>query len=405
MAKRFVGLRLVPLALVLALALGACGASTETVATVGGTRITRGELNAAVADTNAALARIAAQQGQAPQVVAAQDILPELINSRLLELAARDNKIQVAPADLTATNEQTTKALIADIAQTRDQQQAQLAGQAAAQVRQLIGPYGGNAIPDAELQALVTQEVERMRHGLATRGAAVAIGSDPDTSRRVVDEAIAFRNAIAAHGVAVPPETLQPLVSTVLTSLDRVLFLGSNADLFQLGIDTRAGGSRTIFQQVVHDRAYQQKLRPLWYQPQLTEVILQELRTDSQAKALEAIGKGRAGTPFADLLQAYQLPSVAVRPNDNQVATPVVLAFQPRLLQAFKGGGREGEYSEPLATADGSQFTVFRVVRATTRATTAQEEESLFQRWAAGLATTYPVTYNDPTLEPLGVAP
>jgi hypothetical protein len=400
LGKRGHILRLVPLVLALALVLSACGLSTDTVTTVGGDRITRGELNAAVNDTNASLARLAAQQGSPPQQVSPAEMLQQLIDQRLLEIAARDNKIMVTADDLAAEQERVAEALVANQQQRRDQQLAGIITNATRQIRPTINTYGGAVIPDPELQAVVGEEVARLRNLLAARGTTIAVSSAGIPARAVVDEAIVFRNALAGRGVAVPPQEVEPLISLLLQELDNPLFLGSDADHFQQAL-AASGASGTIYQQFIRQGVLQEKLRPQWAATPVEAITLQELRTDSREKALEAIQRGRAGTPFAELLRTYQLPGIPPGPNDNTLPTSIVLAFEPQLQAAFQGVEiREGAFSAPIATADNRQFYVYRIARVERRAPTGDEAEPLFQQWLVGLRNKYEVRIADPALQP-----
>lgn len=80
------------LPLVFALTLGACGFSTDTVATVGGERITRGELNAA----------LARQYPERDRARYAPQVLRSLIDMRVVELEARAQKIVVTESEISA---------------------------------------------------------------------------------------------------------------------------------------------------------------------------------------------------------------------------------------------------------------------------------------------------------------
>ncbi|MFN8537502.1 MAG: hypothetical protein U0232_08515 [Thermomicrobiales bacterium] len=270
-------LRLVPLVVVLALVLSACGFSTDTVATVGGERITRGELNAAVQANNAALTRISEQIGTT-QRVAPADVLTQIANSRRLELVARDNKVRVTLDDFATSNAQLRDSLVGTVKNIRVQQLTQYTADTAGTVRPIINTYGGNVIPNAELQTIVSDEIGRIRQALASRGSAVQIGISSDNTRQVKDEAIAFRNVFAAHGIAVPPERLEPVVSDMLHDLDQVFFLGSDADLYQLAsnpnvlVELLQGDIATYLQltadprRYTHDSSYYQKLQAWWSQ-------------------------------------------------------------------------------------------------------------------------------------------
>jgi hypothetical protein len=79
------------LPLALALLLSACAFTTDTVATVGGTEITRGALNAALAPLP-------------PQARDVGEALDRLIFYRLLELEARAQRIEITADEITARN-------------------------------------------------------------------------------------------------------------------------------------------------------------------------------------------------------------------------------------------------------------------------------------------------------------
>ncbi len=396
MGKRLFGLRLVLVGVILAVALSACSFSTDTVATVGGERITRGELNAAVNENNVALAQIAAMQGLPPQVIAPADMLQELINRHLFELAARDNKIQITPADLAAQSEIVAKTLVAGQQSARDQELASLTVSAAGELRPIVNNYGGGIIPEPELQSLMQQEIERLRNLLLVRGTVIAIGSATLPQQLVKEQAITFRNILAQHGVAVPPESLEQLTGALIQRLDNPAYIGSEADYFQQAL-LATGATKPIYQQYIRRQALQTKLQPLWMQTEVEAVFLQELRTDSRDKALAAIQQGRAGTSFAELLKTYQLTSVPISANDNQLPTSYVIALQPQLKASFRTV-KEGELSEPFATSDNRQFTIYRIARIEKRAPTADEAEGLFTVWGESLSTKYPVTIVDPAL-------
>ena len=141
MGKRLFGLRLALVGVILAVALSACSFSTDTVATVGGERITRGELNAAVA-----VATAAAQRTGLP--VDPATILDDLISSRLLELAARDQRVQLSQSEINAKIASDVVAINAGVAQSRDQQLGDLVTSASNELRPIINSYGGNRQPE-----------------------------------------------------------------------------------------------------------------------------------------------------------------------------------------------------------------------------------------------------------------
>lgn len=95
-------LRALPIAVVaVAMLLSACSFSTDTVATVGGTKITRGELNAEL-------------QAQPAQSRDTGQTLDRMIFYRLLELEAQAHKITITEDEITARNN-------ADIASIKQQ--------------------------------------------------------------------------------------------------------------------------------------------------------------------------------------------------------------------------------------------------------------------------------------------
>ena len=402
MRKRLSGPRLALVGLVLALALSACSFSTDTVATVGGERITRGELNAAVDETNAAYVRIAALRNRGlsqplpPRTITPPEMLQELVLRHQLEAAARDNKIRITPAEFTAQSEIVAKSLVADQQSSRDKGLVGLAAGAAAELRPIINNYGGSIIPEAELQAIAQQEVERLRSLLLARSTVMAVDSATLRERTIKDQAITFRNVLAQHGVAVAPESLEPLTADLIQTLDRGGYIGSDADYFQQAL-LASGVSNPIYKQYIRRLILQEKLRPLWLPTEIEAVFLQELRTDSRDKALAAIQQGRSGTSFADLLKTYQIASIPPRANDNLLPSSYVLALDPQFQAGFKVV-KEGEFSEPFATSDNRQFTINRIAKIEKRAPTTNEANKLFAIWGNSLGTKYPVTILDTAL-------
>lgn len=396
MAKRFGVLRIVPLVLALAVALSACSFSTDTVATVGGERITRGELNALVTEANAELARTSSQSGMPPQTFTPAQLVNALVNRKLVELAARDAGIQLNSAEFETQMAVIRQDVGTNVQQARDSQLAGLATNAAGELRPLVNAYGGTGITDAELAAVARTEIERLISNATARGTQVQIGTATDSGRYIKDEAIILRNALAGRGVGLPPELLEPLISILNENVGSLLFTASNPDFVQAVLTDQGFTPGKLRQYMLV-----QLLKTQWAPAQVDAVVLQELRTDSQAKAQEAIQKGRAGTPFAELLATYQLPSMPPRANENQVPNSYVLAATPQLQTVFKTVA-PGEFSEILPTADGSQFQVYRIVRIERRAPTTEEEEPLYQAWVSGLRTKYPVTIIDPALNTPG---
>lgn len=401
MGKRGVGLRLVPLVLALAVVLSACSFSTDTVATVGGVPITRGELNAAVLSAQEREVRLAELRGQPPRAINPISVLQNLVTIRRLELVAREYQVNVNSVDLAEAQERTRQAYVADGQSLQGQYLNRLVNEKTAEIRPIVNAYGGNTLSNTALQAVVATEIERMRQFLASRGTQMTVGTAAISERLVSDQAVAFRNALAGRGVGVPPQTLEPAVSDLLQQLNSALYSTSDPDLFQQIFNLDYGDDNVAYQQSVRLQAIVDKLRPQWA-PEVDALILQELRTDSQEKAQQAIQKGRAGTPFAELLREYQIPGVPIGPNDNTRPTSVILAGQPELQAALKEV-REGAYSEPIPTADGSQFMVYRIVRIEKRAPNDQEAGTYFSPWFEREGAKYQVVYADPSLQPPAV--
>lgn len=390
MAKRSIGLRLAPLIMVLAVALSACGFSTDTVATVGGARITRGELNAAIAGARARAAITGEPTGAAT-------VLDSLIDDRMLELAARDQGIQVSRGEIAALIASQVRAVAAGLDEERTAQLDSLAVSAAREIRPVVNANGGNALPEATLQAVVRREIDTLRALLASRGTTLTFGGDLLTDREIADQAIVLRNALAGQGVGVPPETLEPVIAILAQRLGSGTYLATPADDFQMTLNG-AGYTNEYYQQRVRRAVLQEKLRQAWYKPSVQAITLQGLVADSQAKALEAVQKGRAGTPFADLVKAYHLPAIRSQLPDNTIGQYVVDLLPRDFVQRLKI--EEGAYSEPVASADGRQFTVYRIAKVEQRAPTQNEENGLAQAWLEGQRSRYNVTIADPALRP-----
>ena len=388
MAKRLSGLRLVLVGVILAVALSACSFSTDTVATVGGERITRGELHAAIATAQAA-----GQGASLPVDPAA--ILNDLISDRLLVLAGRDQRVQVTPGEINAKIAEDVTAINAGSAQNRDQQIGNLVVGASRELRPIVNNYGGNAIPEADLQAVIAQEIAGLRNLLVARGTVMRQGSAPLPDQTIEDQAITFRNGLAGKGVAVPPETLEPLVTVLAQRLVSDGYLATPVDDFQ-AVLAQAPLTNKAYQQNVHQRLLLEKLRPVWYKPEVRAVVLQGLLTDSPAKAQEAIQKARAGTPFAEVVKAYHLATSPSQTPDNTLGSFPVELLPQQLRSVLKL--EEGAVSEPIVSVDGRQFTIYRIAKIEQRAPTTQEESRLAQVWLDGLRAKYPVTILDPAL-------
>lgn len=254
-------------ALALSLVLSACGFTTDTVATVGGDTITRGELNAA-----------AGPSATADRATA----LNNLVYGRLIELEARAQKVTIGPSDLN------------------------------------------------------TQTMADIRDAQGTDG---------------------FQQSLLVQGYP----------------------------------------SAAAYQQTTRQQLLIQKMRPYWNKAEVESVTLQLLSTDSQAKAQEAAQKGRAGTPFDELLKTYA-PAAAQDPQVvNSQGSIAVDALNPTIRDSFQGI-KEGAYSDPIPAGGGQQYVVLRIAKVERRAPTEREQNGLIASWLDGLKTKYPVVVEDPTL-------
>jgi hypothetical protein len=328
------------------------------------------------------------------------DALQQLIVLRVIELVARDNNVRVTPDDIAAEHERFVQSFVTGGQQLQSQNLARLITQTTAAIRPIVNANGGSTLPNPELQTVVAQEIERMRQLFAARGTQIPIGPATLSERTIEDQVIAFRNALATHGVGIPPQDLELAVADLLQQLNSPQYTASDPDHFQQIFNLEYGDDQATYQQILRIRVILEKLRPQ-YAPDVEALVLQELRTDSQAKAQEAIQKGRAGTPFSEILRTYQVPGVPPGPNDNTIPTSVILADQPA-LQKVLPVARAGEYSEPIATADGSQFLVYRIVRVEVRPRTDEEANALIGPWYERISAgpDYAVVYVDESLRP-----
>ena len=390
MGKRVGILRLVPLILALALVLSACGLSTDTVATVGGERITRGELHSYGVE-----ARAAARNIGEPEPTDAQ-LLQQLALLRMLALSARDQKLTVTPQEIRAEIASQVAAINAGGNQAREQQLTNLAAATMRDIRPLVNVYGGAVIPDAELQTAVLEQIKRLIDLLNARGTTVPVGYALLPERTITDQAIIFRNAFAGRGIAMPPAELEPVIIDLVQQLQLGRFSGvTAADDLQRYLAGQ-GESQASYERLVRLQLLVNKMFPAEYDV----VSFQSLTTDSNAKATEAVQKARAGTPFAELIRTYHLPTIQTTGPENlsTVGVPVAL-FPQQLRSAFKSF-TVGEVGEPLASADGRQFGVYRIARIERRAPTDDEKNQLIELWFQELPTKYPVVYVDKSLEP-----
>lgn len=167
-------------------------------------------------------------------------------------------------------------------------------------------------------------------------------------------------------------------------------------DGFQQNLLAQGYPSAAAYAQTIRQQLLIQKMKPLWNKAEVEAVTLQLLTTDTQAKALEAAQKGRAGTSFDDLLKAYA-PVQAQDPTVvNSQGSIAVDALNPTIRDSFKGI-KEGSYSDPIPTG-GAQYVVLRIAKVARRAPTDREQNGLIASWLDGLKTKYPVVIDDPTL-------
>ncbi len=230
------------------------------------------------------------------------------------------------------------------------------------------------------------------------RQAHIAVGPPASGDRTIKDEAIVFRNALAARGVGLQPEQLEPIISTLFQELDSPSYTGSSADYVQT-LFASEGINPKLYQQILRERVLREKLSPQWLPTDVEELVVQEIRTDSRQKAEEAVQRGRAGTPFVELLRTYQMPSVPIAANDNTLTTPIVLPLRPDIKAALPTV-QEGAYSNPIPTADNSQFQIYRIVRITKRPPVEGELDPIYEDWLSSFSRTFPVVYVDKSLQP-----
>jgi PPIC-type PPIASE domain/SurA-like N-terminal domain len=388
-------LRLVPLVVILALTLSACGFSTDTVATVGGERITRGELNALVSEQRA----YAELNGQ--QAPSDANMMQYLVSVHLLELSAREQKISVTLeevdakiAELIAQNNRAANS-------SREQMLSSLATSTVRQIRPLVNAYGGAAVADASLQTATQAEITNLVNLLNARGTTMPMGSSTLPERTITDQAIAYRNALAGQGVGLPPTELEPVISDLIQQLESGGLVGMTAaDDFQLYV-TQQGYTSTSFREAVKIQVLLDKLSPT----QVNAAFFQAVTTDSSDKANEIVQKARAGTPFADLIKQYQLSTIATTGPENLLQTSFAVGnFPAQLAAAFKAIA-PGEVSNPIPSADNKQFTVYRITKIEPRAPTDDDLNNLLGSLLEQAQQKYPVVYVDKSLEPITVAP
>lgn len=170
-------------------------------------------------------------------------------------------------------------------------------------------------------------------------------------------------------------------------------------DGFQQNLLSQGYPSAAAYQQTTRQQLLIQKMRPFWNKAEVESVTVQRLFTESQAKALEASQKGRAGTPFDDLLRAYS-PVAAQDPQivnpQGSIALDALDAINPTIRESFKGI-MAGSYSDPIPTND-AQYVVLRITKVERRASTDSDRNGLIVSWLNGLKTKYPVVINDPVL-------
>lgn len=408
---RFVA-RHASLVLLLALVLGGCGFSTGTAATVGGERITVGEFNGAVARlrdrviANSTEANWAGVEGQARRLV-----LDQLIDKRLLQLEARQRGITISDADVRARME----AEMASFAQRADQQRRQeldgLATNGARQLRPLVNARGGGGLPDSELLAIARAEFARVQDALARRERDQVIAHEiPE--RVIAEGAIALANALRGRGVAVTPDEVRPTVEAVAYQLTPPEPAAGGE--FAQSLAGRGLPNGGAYRASLRDELLDERLRPLYIRP-VNAITLQQLVTDSQEKAQEALARARAGTPFAEVVQQYAAEQAKSEQFVNSIGS-IVPEFNPAGITALFPAYREGDAAgikagdcseiQTLRGQRGQQSSygfvcVSQTERRDPRRNPADpnqdEEEQLRQLWVNSLRAKYPVTI-DPNL-------
>jgi hypothetical protein len=169
------------------------------------------------------------------------------------------------------------------------------------------------------------------------------------------------------------------------------------ADAFVQALLRQGYPSSASYFQTLRQQLLIQKMRPVWFTGTVDAVTLQQLTTDTEQKAQEAVQKGRAGTAFDELVKTYA-PASAQSPD--QVNIPGSIAVNAQVRAAFSEI-KEGVYSNPLPLGSG-QYAVLRITKVEKRAPTDQEGQGLLLAWLDGLKAKYPVTITDPALRTAG---
>ncbi|HEU5328241.1 MAG TPA: hypothetical protein VFU78_09120 [Thermomicrobiales bacterium] len=350
--------------------LAGCGFSTDTAATVGGETITRGEFQQATADGSTTLT--------------------DLINDRILLLEARAQGVTISDAQVNAQIGDDLKQTEQAVQQQHSQALDALASSAAQQLRPIVNAHGGTALADADLVKVVRQQIDVIQQALDARPAGFA--SDvPD--RLVNDQAIGLTNAFSAQGFFVPPQELAPTVGQIAQQLNSPQNNVTTADTFQQNL-AQLQFTSASYMQNTRRQLLSEALRPSWYKPQVEALTLQLLVADNQAKAQEAVQKGRAGMNFDDLVKTYASANAQSPQVVNSAGSIATEGLNPSIRSSFPAI-KEGEYSEPFLAGSSGQYAVVRIAKVEQRAPTAREEQALLYNWLHSLYSKYHVTINE----------
>lgn len=373
--------------LVAALTLGACSFTTDTAATVGSERITIGEFNAALAQVRGA---VTAANWQANEPAIRRGVMDQLVATRLVRLEARRNKIVISDAELRDAERRQLFSLGQSLEERRQQMLQSLAGSAAQYLRPLINDAGGASIPDADLIALMRGQIDQLQSALDARGPAFT-GDLPSSIVR--DRASGIANELAAKGVTAPAEQLAPVVELIARQL--MTSRGDLGQTFQQDLFAKQYFTTGAYRHGLRQELLEQKLRPLYIR-QVDAITLQQLITDNQDKAREALAKGRAGTPFAELVKQYAVEGARSDQVVNNIGS-VVPAFFTADVQKIFPSYNEGAYSEvtPVRGPSGGVFyRFFHVTKSERRDPTPDEAGGLREVWLDTLRVQYPVMEN-----------
>lgn len=374
--------------LLLSLTLGACATSVDTAATVGGDRITVGELNAA---TQQLRARLGEDRWRGNEEIARRYVLDQLVENRLQRLEAARNGTTISDADIATKREADITALAKRLRERDAQSRDTLAAGAVRQLRAAINARGGAALTDAELQPLVRAEVDRLAGTLATP---TQTFPDAPSATAIEERSASLAGALAAKGAPVPAAEIVPTMTVVASQL--AAGTPTLADSYQSQIMSSGFTSASDYRQGLQQQLLERRLEPLYTHP-VNAISLQQLVTDSKAKAAEALVKARAGADFAALIQEYAIEAARNDQVVNGIGSVVPDSFPPEIRNLFPSLNT-GDYSEvwtaPSQTGGQPNYRIFKIVKSETRAPTADELKDLRQQWLESLRKRYPVWEN-----------